>query len=287
MHACGHDAHAAIAFGIALVVNRLEVDGRVRVIFQPAEETFPGGAYELLREGVAQGVDAILAFHVDPSLRTGLVGLRRGPITSSADRCFITLEGPGGHTARPHQTVDLIYAAGQVVTQMPALIDRLVDARSPLTIVFGQIHGGTADNVIPTTVEISGTLRTADHEVWEVLPKLVDRLVHEIAAPLGATATTHYQRGLPPVVNHTEIVASVEKSAARVLGSDHLVEAHLSMGAEDFARYLEEIPGALIRLGCGLPETRSDLHSASFLLDEACLETGIRVGVAAVLDLLG
>ena len=287
MHACGHDAHAAMALGVALVAARIDLGGRVRVIFQPAEETFPGGAYELLKEGVLDGVEAILAFHVDPGLATGSVGLKHGAITSSADRFFITLEGPGGHTARPHQTVDLIYVAGQVITQLPALMDRLVDARSPLTLVFGRIHGGTADNVIPTIVEMSGTLRTPDRDVWDVLPSLVDRLVRDIASPLGAKMTAHYQRGIPPVINNSAVVHSVEKSAERMLGEDRLVPTHVSMGAEDFARYLEDIPGALVRLGCSLEKTRTDLHSAGFVLDEACLETGLRVGVAAVADLLG
>lgn len=287
MHACGHDAHAALALGVALVVARLDLDGRVRVVFQPAEETFPGGAHDLLKEGVLDGVDSILAFHVDPGLATGSVGLKHGAVTSSADRFFITLEGPGGHTARPHQTVDLVYVAGQVVTQLPALMDRLVDARAPLTLVFGKIHGGTADNVIPTLVEMSGTLRTADRDVWDVLPSMVDRLVREIASPLGAKTTAHYQRGIPPVINNPRIVQSLERSAKRVLGEDHITPTHVSMGAEDFARYLEVIPGALIRLGCSAGQTRTDLHSANFVLDEGCLETGVRVGVAAVADLLG
>lgn len=286
MHACGHDAHAAIALGIALVVARLDLEGRVRIVFQHAEETFPGGAYELIREGVLEGVDAMLAFHVDPGLTTGRVGLRHGPITSSADRFYITLEGPGGHTARPHQTVDLIYVAGQVVTQLPALMDRLVDARAPLTIVFGRIHGGTADNVIPTVVELSGTLRTADRDVWDGLPAMIDRLVRDIATPLGAKALTHYQRGIPPVVNNPSVVHRVEKVVERVLGEEKLAATHVSMGAEDFARYLDVVPGALIRLGCSPQETRTDLHSAKFVLDERCLETGVKVGVAAVTDLL-
>jgi amidohydrolase len=263
-----------------------ELPGRVRVIFQPAEETFPGGAYDMLREGILDGVSAILSFHVDPSLEPGRVGLRPGPITSSADRFYITLEGPGGHTARPHATVDLVYAAGLVITQLPSLVDRLVDSRAPVVVVFGKVQGGTADNVIPTQVQLSGTLRTADRAVWETMPALVERLTHGLVAPLGARAIVHYQRGIPPCVNDPEVIRLIEGTVARVLGPEASFATHLSMGAEDFARYLEVIPGALVRLGCRTEGPPVDLHSAHFRFDEAALEIGVKVGTAAMLDLL-
>lgn len=286
MHACGHDAHAAIGLGVALVLSRLDLPGRVRIVFQPAEETFPGGAYELVRERVLEGVRAIVAFHVDPGLETGRVGLKDGAITSSADRFTITLEGPGGHTARPHATVDLVHAAGLVVSQLPALVDRLVDARAPVALVFGTIRGGRAHNVIPTQVEMQGTLRTADRRLWEEVPAMFERLVHALVAPTGATATVHYQRGLPPVVNDPELVRSIGSALVAAAGPDAVGPTYVSMGAEDFARYLEEVPGALLRLGCRAGEGM-DLHSASFQLDEDCLETGTLFGSLAVLKLLG
>lgn len=287
MHACGHDAHAAVAVGVALAAARLDdLPGRIRVVFQPAEETFPGGAYELIREGVLDGVSAALAFHVDPGLEPGTVGLRSGPIASAADRFFVTLEGPGGHTARPHTTVDLVYAAGLLVSQLPGLVDRLTDARSPLVVTFGRIHGGTADNVIPTQVELSGTVRTPDRDLWDEIPGLFETLVTELVHPIGAKALVHYQRGIPPVVNHPGVVDQVERTVMRVLGPEAAVSADLSMGAEDFARYLEAVPGALLRLGCRPDGRPGDLHSATFLLDESCLEVGVQVGLAACLDLL-
>jgi len=286
MHACGHDAHTAIGLGLALAMHRLELDGRYRFLFQPAEETFPGGAFELMREGAVEGVEAILAFHVDPSLDTGRVGLKTGAITSSADRFYITLEGPGGHTARPHATVDIIHAAGQVITQLPVMVDRMVDARSPLALVFGKIHGGTADNVIPTSVDLSGTVRAADRQLWESIPSLIERLIHQIVEPFGAKALVHYQRGLPPVVNDARIIQRMEHTVSGLFGDEAVATTYLSMGAEDYSRYLEEVPGALVRLGCRAEGgATTDLHASNFSLDEACLEVGLKAGIAALADL--
>jgi amidohydrolase len=287
MHACGHDFHAAVAVGIALVLSRLgPLPGRIRIVFQPAEETFPGGAVELVREGVLEGVRSIIAFHVDPTLEPGKIGFRNGPITGSADRFYITLEGPGGHTARPHRTADLIYAAGRVIVDLPALLDRVIDARQPFSLVFGRANGGTADNVIPSSVELSGTCRTLDRALWEEIPALIDRLVHEIVAPTGAKALVHYQRGVPPVVNEEVVIATVRQSVGKLLGEEAIAWVPTSMGAEDFSRYVEQIPGALLRLGARPPGPPVDLHSARFIADEAALETGIAGGVAGILGLL-
>lgn len=286
MHACGHDAHAAIALGVTIAASRLDLPGSLRVLFQPAEESFPGGARELIREKVMEGVSSIVAFHVDPSLQTGLVGFKSGAITSSADRFYITLEGPGGHTARPHKTVDLIGAAAQVVTHLPSLLQRRIDARSPLVVVFGRINSGTADNVIPTLAELSGTVRTADRSLWDDIPSMIDKLVGEIIAPFGASGIVHYQRGLPPVVNHPEVVSVLEAATATAMGPRCPTPTHVSMGAEDFARYLEVAPGALLRLGCAESDASTDLHSASFRLDEAALEVGLKVALNGLVALM-
>ena len=287
MHACGHDAHTAIAVGIALALRELgSLPGRVRFVFQPAEELFPGGADEMLREGAIDGVQAMIAFHVDPTLPPGQIGFKTGPITSSSDRFLITVDGPGGHTARPHESVDTIFAAGQIITQLPGLLDRLVDARLPLSLVFGRVQGGIAGNVIPTSVQLSGTCRSLDHDTWERMPKLIDRLVHEIAAPLGAAATVNYERGIPPVINDQFVVAEVEYAVSSVLGTHAVALTHASLGAEDFSYFLQEIPGALFRLGAQLPDRKTDLHSAWFDIDETAIETGIVAGTTALLRLM-
>jgi amidohydrolase len=287
MHACGHDVHSAVAVGLALALSRLEpLPGRVRFIFQPAEETFPGGGQEMVREGAAEGLAAVIAFHVDPTLDPGRFGMRSGPITGSADRFYLTLEGPGGHTARPHRTVDLIYAAGKVITELPALLDRVTDSRLPLALVFGKVAGGTAENVIPTVVEISGTCRTLDRRLWEEIPALLDRLVHEIVAPTGAKVLLHYQRGIPPVVNDERVVSICRQAVAAAAGWEAVAVAPTSMGAEDFARFTEAAPGALIRLGARPGRREVDLHSAAFVAAEEAIRPALLGGLACLLSLL-
>lgn len=286
MHACGHDAHTAIAAGIALCLARVPLPGRVRFLFQPGEESFPGGATEMIREGATDDLMAILAYHVDPTLEAGTVGLRTGPITGSADRFTIRLEGPGGHTARPHRTVDLAYAAGKVVTELPALIDRLVDARRPVAVVFGSIHGGTVPNVIPASVELAGTVRTIDRTLWDEIPSLLGELTSQIVLPTGATAVMEYTRGIPPVVNDPEVIDTARLAVIETLGARAVVPTPTSMGAEDFSQYLDLVPGALVRLGALPAGGPVDLHSGAFVFNEAALAPGIVAGCATLVRLL-
>ena len=286
MHACGHDAHAAMAFGVALVLRQLELPGGVRILFQPAEESFPGGAVEFVEEGLVDEMKGIMAFHVDPALPTGTIGARVGPVTASADKFTIDITGPGGHTARPHQTVDLIADAARVVHELPAHLRRTIDARSPLTMVFGSIHGGSAGNVIPTRVKLRGTVRTLDRDLWEVLPGLVDKALGTILAMSGAEYELDYQAAIPPVVNDEHVVGVVVDGIRRDMG-DIVVSTEPSMGGEDFANYLGVVPGALVRLGSGREDIAvSDLHSPTFNLDEAAIGVGIRGGVAAILAMM-
>ena len=283
MHACGHDAHTAIGVGIAAVLKQIELPGRIRFIFQPAEEIFPGGALDMVKEGAAENLTSILAFHVDPSIETGTVGLRPGAITGSSDGFSIELSGPGGHTARPHETVDLVLVAGKVITELITLLDRVIDARKPVAVVFGQVAGGHAANVIPNRVQLSGTARTLDREVWEMLPALLDRLTDQIVAPYGASAAVHYSRGIPPVINDAGVIEQLRTSMMEALGSGQVLSSYASLGGEDFSRYLETVPGALIRLGVGIDGRSLDLHSASFDLDERAIEVGIVAGAHALI----
>ena len=285
MHACGHDAHAAIGLGIAIVLAQIgDIPGRIRLIFQHAEEVFPGGAFDMSAEGVAKDLKAIIAYHVDPLLRPGEVGMKVGPITSSSDRMSITVEGPGGHTARPHETVDTVMAAARIVTEVPALLQRQIDPRSPIALVFGSIIGGETDNVIPAKVVIRGTCRLLDRSLWADMPDRIESLVRQVAAPTGAEVTVDYVTGIPPVVNDEQVVEQLRETGHRVLGHDSVHETYTSMGAEDFSVYLEQTPGALMRLGVGTDD-RLDLHSASFDIDEDAIAVGIELGVEALLDL--
>lgn len=283
MHACGHDAHAAIAAGIAVTLSRLDPGIEVRVLFQPAEESFPGGAIELVGEGLVDSLDTLLAFHIDPTLPVGKVGARVGPITAGADSVEITIHGPGGHTSRPHKTVDLVSAAARVASELPSAIHNAVDPRSAVVVAFGSIHGGSAPNVIPTEVVLKGTVRTLDAELWGVLPSLVDKSLGSILALSGAGYTLDYRQGIAPVVNDESVVTRSTQGVISHLGEEAVVGTETSMGGEDFSNYLTVTPGALLRLGaaCG----GGDLHSASFELNEDAIGFGIHAGVCALLEL--
>jgi amidohydrolase len=287
MHACGHDVHTAIGLGTAWVLSQLDdLPGAARFIFQPAEEMIPGGAQSLRDAGVHRNLSAITAFHVDPSLEAGKVGIRSGGITGASDRFIIRLSGPGGHTSRPHQTVNLLYVAGRIITDAPQLIRHTIDPRETVLVVFGSVHGGAAANVIPTQVELQGTVRLFDLDLWREMPKRIDGLIAEMAGPLGASAEVEYTPGSPPVVNDASVIRTVEAAAESVLGSHNVEHTHQSLGAEDFAWFLEDIPGALIRLGAALPNRRVDLHSATFDIDESAIETGILVASETLLRLM-
>lgn len=283
MHACGHDAHTAIAVGIAIVLDQLQPDDGFRVIFQPGEEANPGGAIELVSEGVVKELNALIAFHVDPTLRVGRIGMRSGPITGSADALTVTLHGPGGHTSRPHRTVDLVDAAARVVTELPRALRRSVDARTALVTVFGAIHGGDAANVIPTEVVLKGTVRTLDPELWDVLPGLIDKSLAAILALSGAGHTVDYQQGVPPVVNDPGVVGVARRAIAAALGDDSVADTEQSMGGEDFANYLSVTPGALFRLGAA--SGGGDLHSTAFHFHDDAIGVGLRAGLSTLLAL--
>ena len=285
MHACGHDAHTAIGTYAAILLERYGVPtGRIRFIFQPGEEVFPGGAIEIVRDGLVDGIGTLMAFHVDPTIPAGVLGLRAGTTTASSDRFEVLVEGPGGHTARPHETVDTVHATARIVTELPQRLAAQIDSRTPLVVVFGRIAGGQTDNVIPTSVELSGTCRTLDRSLWDRLPAMVETVATDIGEASGAKVTVRYQRGIPPVVNDHEMIDGFRKRFVTVFGAAPIVDSHTSMGAEDFSRYLDHTRGALVRLGVGIPKRMTDLHSASFEMDEAAIETGI---AAAAIGLLG
>lgn len=284
MHACGHDVHAAVATGIALAMARLDLPHGVRFLFQPAEEANPGGASEFVAEGLVDDLRGLIAFHVDPSLEVGRIGARVGPITGSADAFNITLSGPGGHTSRPHKTVNLIDAASRVVRELPEAVRQSIDSRTPVVTVFGSIHGGSASNVIPTEVTLAGTLRTLDRAIWDSLPGIVDKALATILTITGADYLLDYRQGIPPVVNDAAVIDAACSSITDLTGPDAVVETETSLGGEDFSNYLEIVPGALLRLGAY--SGGGDLHSAAFKVNEASIAVGIRAGVAALLGML-
>ncbi|MFN2537035.1 MAG: amidohydrolase [Mycobacteriales bacterium] len=284
-HACGHDVHTAVVLGAGLSLAQQPLPGRVRLLFQHAEELMPGGALDVIEEGLLEDVSAIFGLHCDPSLEVGHVGLRAGPITAAADAVNIRLNGPGGHTSRPHSTVDLVHALATVATGLPEALSRLVDPRAGLCLVWGQVAAGSAHNAIPREGTLSGTLRVLDKLAWQQAPELVERVVQGLVSPYGARAVVSYRRGVPPVVNDPSATTLLGAAVTQALGAHALVPTHQSLGGEDFAWYLDHVPGAMARLGVRPPgsEVPMDLHQPTFDVDEDALQVGVDVLVAAAL----
>jgi amidohydrolase len=278
-HACGHDVHTTVVLGAGLSLAEAAARGElrhgVRLIFQPAEEVIPGGALDVIRAGGLEGIRAIFALHCDPTVEVGTVGLKTGPVTAASDSLEVRLAGPGGHTARPHLTADLVAAIGAAITTTPALISRRADPRTGTTLVWGQVAAGTVANAIPTSGLLRGTVRTLSRAVWEVLPPLVDETVRSVAAPYGVTIEIEHVRGVPPVVNDANCVARLA-AAAEAAGVD-VADTAQSLGGEDFAWYLDKVAGAFGRLGVRAPGSAAlyDLHQSSFDVDERCIAVGV------------
>jgi amidohydrolase len=286
-HACGHDVHTTVLLGVALALASLDhLPGTVRCVFQPAEEQVPGGGLEVVDEGVLAGATRAFALHCDPSLPAGKVGLRTGSITAACDRVEVTLTGPGGHTARPQLTVDLVHALGLVVTEVPGLLSRLVDPRSSLSLVWGAVSAGVAANTIPETGQLRGTLRVLDRSVWNEAEDLVRRLVTEVAAASGATVAIDYVRGVPPVVNDPRSVTLLRSAALETVGSEGVALSPQSMGGEDFGWFAEVLPIALARLGTHGQGEPLDLHRGTFDVDERAIGVGVRLMARTALHAL-
>jgi amidohydrolase len=290
-HACGHDVHATCVLGAGLALRELHRDGpggglpgRVRLIFQPAEEV-PGGALDVLAAGGIASADRIFALHCDPRLDLGKIGTRAGPITAACDKIAVRVAGPGGHTARPHLTADLVYALGKIITELPAALSRRVDPRSSLSLVWGRVSAGTAANAIPDDGVVEGTVRCLDDQAWHAAPDLLKALLESVASAYGVLADLTYTRNVPPTVNEAVSTAMIDAAAERVLGPDSITPAPQSLGGEDFAWYLESIPGALARLGTRTPGSADDfdIHQASFDVDERAIGVGVKLMAATAL----
>ena len=269
-HACGHDVHTAAVLGAGSALAQVadELPTGVRLVFQPAEEVQPGGALDVVAAGGLDGVAESTRSTATPrstSARSGHVG----PITSASDEVTVTISGPGGHTSRPHLTGDVVFALGQVITQVPAILGRRLDPRSGVNLTWGAVQAGSAHNAIPSTGTVKGTLRCLEVRAWEKASEVFHSAVEQVVAPLGVTVDVRHHRGVPPVENAEHATGILEAAARDVLGAGSVLLTEQSLGGEDFAWYLTKVPGAMARLGTRTPGGHTfDIHQGDLRVDE-------------------
>ncbi|MEQ9551345.1 MAG: M20 family metallopeptidase [Coleofasciculus sp. G3-WIS-01] len=278
MHACGHDVHTTVGLGTAMVLSGLgeQLPGNVRFLFQPAEEIAQGANW-MVQDGAMTDVSAIFGVHVFPSIPGGSIGVRYGALTAAADDLEIFIMGESGHGARPHEAVDAIWIAAQVITTLQQAISRTQNPLRPIVLTIGQINGGRAPNVIADQVHLAGTVRSLHPETHANLPEWIESIVASVCQMYGARCEVNYRRGVPSVQNDLALTQLLEASAKEAWGSERVqILPESSMGAEDFAMYLEHAPGTMFRLGVGFKDKPNyPLHHPQFEVNESAIITGV------------
>jgi amidohydrolase len=279
MHACGHDVHTTVGLGTAMVLAQLGVvfPGTTRFLFQPAEETAQGARW-MIDDGVMDGVAAVLGLHTYPAIPARVIGIRYGALTAAADDLEITIIGESGHGARPHEAIDAIWIASQVVTTLQQSISRTQNPLHPVVLTIGQISGGRAPNVIADTVKLLGTVRSLHPDTRHHLPQWIENIVAGVCNPYGAKFEVNFRRGVPSVMNDPTLTELTATCASEALGNDQVELIHEpSLGAEDFSLYLEHAPGTMFRLGVGFHDRAVNypLHHPKFEADESAIASGV------------
>jgi amidohydrolase len=278
MHACGHDIHTTVGLGTAMILAELrdQIPGTLRFLFQPAEEIAQGAGW-MIADGATEGVNAFLSLHVFPSIRAGAIAVRYGSLTASADNFELTIIGESGHGARPHEAIDAIWIAAQVMTGLQQAISRTHNPLRPVVFTVGQISGGRAPNVIADQVVMRGTVRSIHPETHAALPEWIESIVASVCKPYSARYELNYERGTPSVHNDLRLTQLIERSAQEALGPERVQTlSEPSLGAEDFALFLEHAPGSMFRLGIGRSgQSNPPLHHPQFEADESAIVTGV------------
>tara|TARA_Y100001970_G_C14131103_1_gene801756 strand:- start:44 stop:1204 length:1161 start_codon:yes stop_codon:yes gene_type:complete len=284
-HACGHDAHMANVLGLAAFIQdtKKNIKGCLRFIFQPAEEIAPGGAVTMIKAGAINNVDHIIGAHILPSLLPSKIGVRHGPMAAAVDQIVIKFKGPGGHTSRPLESVDLIWAQSHLIISLEESIRHGLDPSDQVVLAFGKVEGGFTCNVLPDEIILEGTLRYLNQDLQNKLHNIIKDTISSIEKLTKATIDFHIPHSSPGLFNDEDFTNLIISSGMNIIGKKNvIIMEKSSMGGEDFAYYLEKIPGAYFRIGCNDGKTR-DIHTNDFNLDEHCMITGIKV-FAEVVD---
>lgn len=288
MHACGHDVHTAILLGVAKTIseNRDSLPCNVRLLFQPAEET-TGGALPMIEDGCLKGVDAIFGLHVDPTIECGVIGIKYGAYCASSTDVIIEVEGKSCHGAYPSQGIDAIVATCGIVTNLQSVISRNIDSRDSAVLSFGKIIGGEKENIVAQNVRVSGTLRTLSPEIKNKVKERVKEMVEFTAKGYGATGKVTYRDSYTALINHDEYIDIVKENGKELLGDSGIyVKTLANMGVEDFAYFVEKVPGAFFNLGVGNKKKgiTAPLHNDKFDIDEDSLKIGVALQIFNILS---
>lgn len=289
MHACGHDCHITIALGIAkLFSENRDYPGIVRVFFQPAEESPPGGAVKMIEGGILKNVNYVLGLHVTSEFETGSIGIKSGPVNSYPDSFYVKIIGKGGHGSLPHKSIDTIYIAAEYITLIQTIVSRKVDPVRPAVITVGKINGGYRHNIIADEVTMEGTVRTQDKETQELIKEELERTLSGICSATHSQYEYKFEYGYPVMVNDPEIAKIIENTASDILGKSKINKMIQRMGGEDFGYYTEKVKGAYYYLGVGnkAKGITSPNHSPTWLVDENSLSIGVKISTEVIKKLL-